>query len=98
MNPRIEKILDVKPFSVKLKWTNGQIRTVDFNEFLAEERGRHHPLYSKLFDKEIFMKVKTDGRTLFWEDLTEMMDENGMAFSAPLDFCPDVLYNNARET
>ena len=92
MNPRVEIILDVKPFAVTIKWTNGQTRVVDFNEFLAEERRRESSIFSRLFNPETFMKVRTDGRTLYWENLTEMVDEKGNSLPAPIDFCPDVLY------
>src|SRR5213082_1327768 len=97
MNPRVEKILEVRPFSVKIKWTNGQIKTVDFSKFLSDERQQKHSLFNKLFDDKIFLNVKTDGRTLYWENLTEMIDEHGKAIPAPLDFCPDVLYDNAMD-
>jgi hypothetical protein len=97
MSPRVKDILDVKPFAVTIKWTNGQTSVVDFNEFLSEERGREGSIFSKLFNTETFMKVRTDGRTLYWENLTEMIDENGMAIPAPIDFCPDVLYGFSKE-
>jgi hypothetical protein len=97
MNPRIQTILEVKPFTVKVKWTNGQTKIVDFSEFLAEERGKKHPLFSKLFDWETFSKVQTDGRTLYWKDMGEMQDEDGKIIPAAIDFCPDVLFNFSKE-
>lgn len=68
MNPRVQEILEVKPFTIKVKWTNGQTRTIDFNYFLREEWDHKHPLFSKLNDARIFNNVKTDGRTLYWEN------------------------------
>jgi Protein of unknown function (DUF2442) len=97
MNPRIEEILDIKPFTIKVKWTNGQVRSIDFNEFLSEEKRKGSSNLSKLFIKDIFFKVKTDGRTLYWENLTEMLDEKDNLIPAPLDFCPDVLYQASKE-
>jgi Protein of unknown function (DUF2442) len=97
MNPRVKKIIDVKPFAVTVKWTNGETRIVDFNEFLSEEKGKKGSVFKKLFNPETFMKVRTDGRTLYWENLTEMLDENGRAIPAPIDFCPDVLFGISKE-
>ena len=92
MNPRVKEIVDVNPYVIKIKWTNGEVKTVDFNLFLAKERDRVGSVYSRLFSPETFRKVKTDGRTIYWDDLTEMIDEAGHRFPAPLDFCPDVIY------
>ena len=97
MNPRVSSISEVKPFSVTVIWTNGQVMVIDFNEFLAEDRKKGHPIFSKLFHAETFLKVKTDGRTLYWDNLTEMLDEEGKIIPAPLDFCPDVLYQVSKE-
>lgn len=97
MNPRVKSILAVRPFLVTVKWTNDEITVIDFHKFLSGEREKKHPIFSKLFNSETFIKVKTDGRTLFWEDMTEMLDEGGQVISAPLDFCPDVLYDISQE-
>ncbi len=97
MNPRVQAILEVKPYTVKVKWTNGQTKIVDFSEFLAVEREEKHPLFSKLFDLDTFSKVQTDGRTLYWKDLGEMLNEEGAIIPAAIDFCPDVLFNFSKE-
>ena len=80
-----------------IHWTNGQTRMIDFEEFLAEEKKGPGNIFKKLFNPETFMKVRTDGRTLYWENLTDMMDENGNLIPAPIDFCPDVLYQISKE-
>lgn len=98
MNPRVKSILEAQPFSVTVKWTNGETTVIDFNQFLAEEKKNEHPVFSRLFNSETFLKVKTDGRTLYWDHLTEMLEEDGKVVSAPLDFCPDVLYKISKET
>lgn len=96
MNPRIAEILDVKPFLITVKWTNGEINSIDFEKFLSRER-TNQSTFSKLFREEIFIQVKTDGRTLFWDDMTAMIGIDGSEMSSPIDFCPDVLYNFAKE-
>ena len=91
MNPRIARILDVKPYLITVEWTNGEKKSIDFADFLSSERNKNS-VFAKLFDQDIFSKVKTDGRTLYWDQMTEMFDTDGRSFAAPLDFCPDVLY------
>lgn len=84
MNPRVKSILEIQPFTITVKWSKGKTSVIDFIEFLAEERKKGHPIFSKLFNPIIFLKVKTDGRTLYWENLTEMLDEEGRIIPAPL--------------
>ena len=95
MKPRISKILDVKPFLITVEWTNGETKSIDFTEFLSKEKNKNSN-FAKLVQKEIFSQVKTDGRTLYWDGLTEMVDTDGTSISAPIDFCPDVLYDLAK--
>jgi hypothetical protein len=92
MNPRIARIVEVKPFLVTVEWTNGEKRSIDFDKFLMEEKNRNS-VYSRLFEKKVFSQVKTDGRTLYWDAMTEMIDTDGSKIAAPIDFCPDVLYS-----
>ena len=58
MNPRISHILSVTPFLVTVEWSNGEKTKIDFAYFLSEERNKDS-VFSKLFVKEIFNKVKT---------------------------------------
>jgi hypothetical protein len=97
MNPRVARIIDVKPFLITVEWTNGEKKSIDFAEFLADEKNKKS-VFSRLLQKEIFSQVKTDGRTLYWDSMTEMIDTDGSRISAPIDFCPDVLYGLAKKT
>jgi hypothetical protein len=94
MNPRISRILEIKPFLVTVEWSNGEKNSIDFADFLSEEKTKDS-IFSKLLLKENFSRVKTDGRTLYWDAMTEMIDTDGTIIQAPVDFCPDVLYQIA---
>jgi hypothetical protein len=98
MNPRVKEILFIKPFVIKSLWTDGQIRMTDFGKFLADYNGNNESLFGKIFQPEIFMQAKTDGRTILWENLAEIEDYDGRIVPAPLDFCPDVLFENSTPT
>nr|WP_295925801.1 hypothetical protein [uncultured Dyadobacter sp.] len=95
MNPRIRKILAIEPFVIKAVWTDGQIRVIDFQKFLAEYAGNDSSLFGKVLQADVFMQAKTDGRTVYWDNIAQMEDYDGSLIPAPLDFCPDVLFENA---
>lgn len=92
MNPRITRIVEVKPYTITVEWTNGEIKSIDFNRMLMRDR-TVDSIFSKLFQKEIFLQVKTDGRTLYWDGMAKMTEVDGTDITAPIDFCPDVLYD-----
>lgn len=95
MNPRVKKILSAEPFIIKSLWSDGQVRITDFGKFLAAyERNKESP-FGKILQPEIFILAKTDGRTILWDNMTEMEDYDGTIITAPLDFCPDVLFENS---
>jgi hypothetical protein len=94
MLPRVIKIIAVKPFKVVCLWNTGEIREIDFNQYLTEAIPQS-PV-SKLVDDVLFTSVKTDGRTLYWDNLLTMIDYDGSQHPAPLDFDPDVLYQRSR--
>lgn len=95
MNPRVKEILSIKPFVIKSLWTDGQIRATNFGKFLAEYKGNTESLFGKLLQPETFNQAKADGRTIFWESMTKIEDYDGALIPAPLDFCPDVLFENS---
>ncbi len=88
MLPRIKSILSAEPYSIKCLWTTGEIRTIEFENELKSEG------LSKLLDKIIFASVKLDmeAGTIYWDNLLNYTDLDGLIKSGPLDFCPDVLY------
>jgi hypothetical protein len=95
MNPRVKEILSIEPFTIKALWSDNKVRTIDFGSFLSEYFEKKQSLYYKILNNESFINAKTDGRTIYWENLSEMIDYDGNLVPAPLDFCPDVLFQNA---
>ncbi|REA58717.1 hypothetical protein DSL64_20380 [Dyadobacter luteus] len=95
MNPRIEKIISIDPFIIRALWTDKQVRTIDFGRFLSEYFDKEESIFHRILNKNAFLGAKTDGRTIYWEGITEMEDYNGEVISAPLDFCPDVLFEQS---
>lgn len=94
MLPRVKTILSVEPYKVTCLWTTGEVREVDFQQYLNDSQPQS-PI-ARLTDKSLFSKVKTDGRTLYWDGLLTMIDYDGSLHPAPLDFDPDVMYQHSR--
>lgn len=95
MNPRVKEILSIEPFVIKALWTDGIVRLVDFGSFLHGYADKEGSVFQKILDKDTFEKAQTDGRTIYWDGLAEMVDYDGRIISAPLDFCPDVLFQHS---
>jgi hypothetical protein len=94
MLPRVREIVSVKPYKVVCLWNTGELREVDFGPYLDEAKP-HSPI-NRLADTQVFLSVKTDGRTLYWDNLLTMIDYDGSQHPAPLDFDPDVMYRQSR--
>ncbi|RRB00147.1 DUF2442 domain-containing protein [Larkinella rosea] len=94
MLPRIKQILLIEPYKVICLWNTGEVREVDLQTAINESKPQS-PV-AKLVDKQLFKQVKTDGRTLYWDDLLTMIDYDGSRKPAPLDFDPDVMYERSR--
>ena len=90
---RINKIIAVDPFKILLSWDNGEKKQIDFKNIFPNKIG----IYKQLFVPEIFNKVQTNGRSLFWPDLAKVIDENGQEIITDLDFCADMIYENSQD-
>lgn len=98
MLPRIISIENVKPFTVTTRWTTGEVREIDFKPILKNFENKPDSSIGQLLRTELFNQVKLDpeSQTLFWDDLIQMRLKDGTSVPAPLDFCPDVLFENSR--
>ncbi len=96
MLPRIRQIVSVEPYKVTCLWTTGEVRVIDLQPFLTDSAAKPNSPVNRLLDKQLFKQVKTDGRTLYWENLLTMIDHDGSHKSAPLEFDPDVMFERSR--
>ncbi|MBC7652495.1 MAG: DUF2442 domain-containing protein [Deinococcales bacterium] len=88
----INKIIAVNPYTILLDWNDGEEKLIDFKKTFCENNG----IYKKLLMPEIFTKVQTNGRSLYWSDLATIIDENGDKMTTDLDFCADMIYENSQ--
>ena len=98
MLPRITSIESVKPYTIQTRWTTGELREIDFSPILQPYKTKPDSSIGQLLRSEIFEQVKLDAetKTLYWEGLIHMRLPDGSLAPAPLDFCPDVLFENSR--
>ena len=95
--PRINTILSVEYPTVTVQWNTGEVRIIDFKELLFNKiNNAPHSQMRTLMLPAMFQQVNTDGRTLYWENLSTMLTEEGKPMPAPIDFCPDVLYRHSQ--
>ena len=88
--PRITKVIKIDGYKIFCEWNTGEIRSVDFNNFLTDKQ----KLFAKIKSPDIFKSVKVDQitKTLYWDGLVTMIDYDGISKPAAFDFCPDTLY------
>lgn len=98
MLPRISSIEKVSPFTIQARWTTGELREIDFGPILKKFESKPASSMGQLLRTEVFEKVKLDpvSQTLYWEGLIHMRQKDGTLVPAPLDVCPDVLFENSR--
>ncbi|SKC10209.1 hypothetical protein [Dyadobacter psychrophilus] len=95
MNPRVKEILSIKPYIIEALWSDDKVRKIDFGSFLSDYFQKEQSHYYKILNEQRFLEAKTDGRTIYWDDVSEMVDYDGKLIPAPLDFCPDVLFEQS---
>ena len=91
---RIQRIVNVTPYTIMCEWCNGEIRAILMEDKMKEWADESGSVYKNLLDKNIFMEVQLDAesKTLFWDGLVNMRDAAGKLFNATLDIDPEVLY------
>ncbi|MCE6988824.1 hypothetical protein [Dyadobacter sp. CY323] len=96
MNPRVKEILSANPFVITALWSDDRVRSIDFATFLRDYFEKKDSLFFRILQPETFVNAKTDGRTIYWDNIAKMKDYDGTLIDAPLDFCPDVLFEQSQ--
>jgi len=98
MVPRILTIESIRPFKISTRWTTGEVSEIDFMLILKKYENKPTSRIGQVLSAEVFTQVKLDlqSQTLFWEGLTTIRLKDGSKVPAPLDFCPDVFFENSR--
>lgn len=89
-----EQIVDIQPYRLVLKFRGEEVRLVNLESILKAKATSPQSVYRRLLDPAVFCLVglDRDARTIYWEGLARCVGADGAEQPAPLDFCPDVLY------
>jgi Protein of unknown function (DUF2442) len=83
---KILEILSIKPYQIKAKFNNGEIRTINFLPLVER--------FTALKDPIIFAKAKIDDYpTISWDGLAKIQELDGTISPCALDFSPETLYD-----
>ncbi|MBS4027641.1 MAG: DUF2442 domain-containing protein [Ignavibacteriales bacterium] len=95
MLPHIEQILSVDPYKIICRWSTGEIRIIDLEPTIKSKSHSPESSFAPLLNPIRFREVQLDpeSKTIFWANGSTMIDYDGTRKPAPLDFCPDMLYN-----
>ena len=81
----IKDIIEKKPYFIKVRFNNDEVRKIDFTQLIKK--------FPQLNNPDAFLSVTLDEYpTLSWNDLAQIQDYDGKLIKAPLDFCPDMLW------
>lgn len=76
----VKEILQVEPFKIKLRFEDGAIRELQFENKLRSWANSEGSIYKQLLIPDNFLQVKLNN------ELETIQWNNG------IDFCPDMLY------
>jgi hypothetical protein len=91
----VEDILDVRPYRLTLRFNTGEVRRVNLEAVLRAKAASPDSTYARLLDPATFSQARLDrqSRTVCWDGLAREVQADGTERPAPLDFCPDALYD-----
>jgi hypothetical protein len=82
MHPRIQSVKPLEKYIVELTFTDGLCAAVDLSKWIVGHGGVFEPLQDEAYFRRV--EVDPEAKTIFWP--------NGV------DFCPDMLYEEAMKT
>lgn len=90
----VEKLVAVCPYRLTLQFNTGEIRVADLEATLRAKAVSRESAYGRLLDTATFCRARLDpeSRTVCWDGLAREITSDGVERPAPLDLCPDLLY------
>ena len=84
-------------YRIRLRFDDGaegEVRVVDLEATLRAKAAAPQSAYARLLDPATFSRVRMDpeARTVCWDGLAREITPDGVEQPAPLDLCPDILY------
>jgi hypothetical protein len=90
----VENLLAACPYRLTLRFNTGEVRVVDLEATLRAKGTAPQSAYGRLPDPATFSRARLDpeARTVCWDGLAREITSDGVEQPAPLDLCPDFLY------
>ena len=90
----VDKLLAACPYRLTLRFNTGEVRIVDLEATLRARAASPQSAYGQLLDPVTFSHARLDreARTVCWDGLAREITPDGVEQPAPLDLCPDFLY------
>jgi hypothetical protein len=90
----VENLVAVCPYRLTLRFNTGEVRVVDLEATLRAKAASPQSAYGRLLEPATFSRVRLDpeARTVCWDGLARELTSDGVERPAPLDLCPDFLY------
>ncbi len=90
MIPKILKIEKLKAFEVLCVFNTGEKKIIDFDKYFSQ--CRPNKINDTLRVSKVFNTIRCNGRSVFWPNLIEIMDEKGNIIDGEYELDPVVLY------
>lgn len=86
---RIRQVIDVQPFRIVCRWSNGDVRVNDFTNDIVRWQTNQNTYLAQLAKPEIFKTAFAPSGTIAFAGVLVDTGEMGLQ---PLDLDPDVLF------
>ena len=92
---KLKEIVEINFFSIICKFTNGEVRKLEIDKILEAKK---EDLYvKKILMPVVFNSVKIgELGQLYWDNVAQIKDENGILRPCEYDMSPEFVYYNSQ--
>ncbi len=85
------EILECKPYYLICKFNNGEVKRLQCEIFLQSESNKIYT--EKILNEAVFSTAKIGALgQVYWDNVAEMKDENGVSMVCEYDLSPEFVY------
>jgi hypothetical protein len=88
------EIVECKPYYLICKFNNGEVKRLQCETFLQSEPNKIYA--EKILNEEVFSTAKIGALgQVYWDNVAEMKDENGVSMVCEYDLSPEFVYGSS---